>query len=459
VEIKRAIIYTRVSSDRSEYGRSVSEQEQSCLAVAQQHGWPVHQVLVDNDKGASRWSKSKRPSYDELKRILLPGDVLVTWEASRAQRDMRVYLTLRDLCEQLGVYWCYQGRVYDLSRHDDRFTTGLDALLAEKEVDLTRERIMRTLDSNLAAGKPHGRPAYGYMVKRDPKSGKAVDRVPHPDEAPIVQEMVRRVLDGDKLRSIAADFNARGVKSSEGVEWTGSLIAVLLRKPTYAGLRSHKGKIVGKGTWEPLITEDEYDRLTALLKDPARRTQRGTAAKSLLTGIAVCGVCGSPCGRHRHSGTYWTYTCRKGGHVTRKMETVDDEAVDFLLAWLVRPEVVARLQQTDDGPANEARKKADALRIRMRAYEIEAMKPDSSIPPDSFGRMMSGWAEEIARLQEVITAAAPRPRLASIAGPEAPQIWEGLTLDEQREIVREALSVTINRASEDESLVIDWRGY
>ena len=62
-------------------------------------------------------------------------DVLVTWEASRAQRDLDAYLELRRLCAASGVRWAYSGTVYDLAHGSDRFRTGLDALVAEDEVE------------------------------------------------------------------------------------------------------------------------------------------------------------------------------------------------------------------------------------------------------------------------------------------------------------------------------------
>ncbi|WP_287001199.1 recombinase family protein, partial [Gordonia sp. UBA7860] len=144
----RAIIYCRVSSDPRQRGKSVTEQESDCRAVASTHGWDVGEVLVDNDRGASRYSRGQRPAYERLAHILAPGDVLVTWEASRAQRDLAAYLELRELCASRGVLWCYSGKIHDLNAGDDRFVTGLDALLAEKEVEQTRERVLRAVRAN-----------------------------------------------------------------------------------------------------------------------------------------------------------------------------------------------------------------------------------------------------------------------------------------------------------------------
>jgi site-specific DNA recombinase len=162
----RAALYCRVSSDPRGTGRSVSEQETECRAVCEREGWEIATVFTDNDRSASRYATKGRPAYEELSRFVAAGkaDVLVTWEASRFQRDLDAYVKLRELCRGLNVLWSYSGRTFDLSRTDDRLTTGLDALLAERESDQTRERVMRAVRANAVAGRPHGKLLYGVQA-------------------------------------------------------------------------------------------------------------------------------------------------------------------------------------------------------------------------------------------------------------------------------------------------------
>src|SRR5699024_5276318 len=141
------------------------------------------------------WSKGdNRPAYRRLPEVLEPGDVLVYWEPSRAGRDLGAYVDLRDLCASRGVFWSYSGKLLDLTNGDDRFASGLDALLAEKEAEQVRERVLRAHRANIDAGKAHGRIPYGYKAVGDENTGKIVARVPHPGEAPIVKELAARIL-------------------------------------------------------------------------------------------------------------------------------------------------------------------------------------------------------------------------------------------------------------------------
>src|SRR5688500_6723685 len=209
----RAVIYTRVSSDPNEGGRSVSEQEAECRAVCDRNGWKVVAVLSDNDRSASRYAVKSRPAYKQLIDLVDEGgcDVLVTWEASRAQRDLMAYARLRNLCERRGVLLSYSGRTYDMTEADDRFGTGLDALLAERESDQTRTRVLRAVRSNATKGRPHGRLRDGYRREYDPVTRELLGQVPDDETAPIVREAARRVLAGETPYAVAQDFNRRSI--------------------------------------------------------------------------------------------------------------------------------------------------------------------------------------------------------------------------------------------------------
>lgn len=65
------MVYTRVSSDKAK-GRSVAEQETECRAECERRGWPVADVLTDNDRSATRFATKDRPEYARLAHVLQP---------------------------------------------------------------------------------------------------------------------------------------------------------------------------------------------------------------------------------------------------------------------------------------------------------------------------------------------------------------------------------------------------
>lgn len=425
---KRAVIYTRVSHDQAA-GRSVTEQEAECRAHCARQGWTVADVLCDNDIGASRHSRKRRPAYQQLAHLLQPGDVLVTWEASRAQRDLAAYVQLRDLCAERGVQWCYSGKLYDLADGDDRFSTGLDALLAEKEAEQTRDRVLRAKRAAATQGRPAGRPPLGYRQVRDPHTGRTLTWEPDPDTAPLITTAVRRLLAGDPPVQVARDHG-----------WTTQKLRAQLMTPSYAGLRVHQGQIVGRASWPPLITEDEHHRIVAYYSGRTLWAPRGGGARYLLPGIAVCGCCG---GRMRHfdppsNRGAARLACEQSSCVVRRMDLVDLLVTETLLARLsvIDP---AQLAADDDTPAREAAAEAERLQVRLDSFIEQAA--DGDLSAAALARV------EAKLLPQIRTArrhATPRTRAqVTIAGPRARALWEAAPLAGRRELIRQAMTVTI----------------
>ncbi|QGJ87285.1 serine integrase [Gordonia phage Wocket] len=443
----RAIIYCRVSSDPHARGKSVTEQESDCRATAKAHGWDVGEVLVDNDRGASRYSRKDRPAYRRLAETLTPGDVLVTWEASRAQRDLSAYLQLRDLCSERGVLWSYSGRTYDLARGDDRFTTGLDALLSEKEVEVTRERVLRSMRANAAAGRPHGKLAYGFMIVRDPHTGQSLDRVPNPETAPTFKEAADRVLDGESLYAVCNDFNARGIpaprprRDGTPAKWIPVTLRKILESPTYAGLRQSHGEVTGPATWEPLISMEQHERLKALFADPNRLTQRGSEPRWLLAGIARCGVCGATVKRIKSRGIQ-TYMCRDKFCAARMVATVDDYVVEAVMRRLEGQDLVGQID-SDNAEYGAAIENVRALQQRLDSFTDAAA--EGEVTPAALARIEAKLLPQIERAEGRVRALAHSPAVARIAGAGARERWELLAVRDRRDIVRALVDVQIHR--------------
>jgi site-specific DNA recombinase len=416
----RALIYARVSSDPRGLGRSVAEQEVDCRAVAAREGWAVTGVLVDNDRGASRHSTGARPAFDRLAQAVSAGecDVLLTWEASRFQRDLAVYVELRELCRVAGVQWSYSGRTYDLSRTDDRLTTGLDALLAERESDMTRERVRRAMASAAVAGRPHGRPLYGYTRTAD---SQEID----PDAADVVREAAMRVAGGEALSGVAADLNARGILSPGGRRWELTQIRRLVTNPAYVGQRVHRGKIVGPANWPAIVDDETYWTNVSRISDPRRKTTRPGAVRHLLTGLATCGVCGGRIGSQLNRGGYRAYLCRVGFCVSRKESDVDAFVSAVMAARLALPDVLA----VDDRGAVAARGEVAELRARLEGFYDAAAS--GAVTPAALARIEARLLPEIEAAETRSRRVSPAPALRAVAGND----WAALPITVKRELI------------------------
>ena len=125
----RAGRYQRASQDKKEQGKSVHDQGVLNAAEVARYGWtcPPSMSFTDNDRSASRHATKARPDFERLIDVIRKGrlDVLVVWEISRNQRDLAVYVQIRDLCTQFGMhFWLVGGVLYDLRDKNDRMMLG-----------------------------------------------------------------------------------------------------------------------------------------------------------------------------------------------------------------------------------------------------------------------------------------------------------------------------------------------
>ncbi|NED58722.1 recombinase family protein [Micromonospora aurantiaca] len=442
----RAVIYTRVSSDPNNIGRSVEEQETDCRAVCQREGWEVVRVFSDNDRSASRYAKKERPQYQALRTYLEAGgaQVLVMWEGSRAQRDLEAYLSLRKLCAERGIGYSYSGRLYDLSRTDDRFTTGLDALLAEREADVTRDRVLRAVRANAAAGKPHGRLLYGYR-RLYGDGGQYVAQVIQDDHAAVIREAAKRVAGGEACRSIAQDFNRRGIPTPRGGEkgWTLSQIGRMLQNPGYIGKRVHNGKIVGQADWPAILDEETYATCKAILSDPRRKTQRDTTVRHLLSGAAVCDVCGSRM-RVQKNRTHYAYLCAERFCVSVKTTVLEQFVVAVLMARLSRPDALDLLSPESDASSRQQAEQ-EAKRKRERLEEWYAAAARDEITPAGLATIERTLLAEIEDAERRAEHVDVPPLVRDLVGPDVESKWQRLTIGQQREVVSLLMDLRVDR--------------
>lgn len=441
-------IYTRVSQDSRGAGRSVAEQEAECRTWADREGWQVEAVWCDNDISASKYSKKTRPGWKALTDRLERGgiDVLIVWEPSRATRDRRVWAALAAICEEQGVRFGCNGRVYDLEDPDDAFQLDLFFALATRESGATRKRVLRSTRAAAAVGRPHGRVPFGYRrTYREGRQGpELVAQVEHEDQAPIVREVARRVMAGEALYAVAGDLNSRGVPAPRGAAWEPTQLRRLCVNPTYIGKRTHKGQVVGDGQWPAILDERTHYACVGRLTDPARRSNAGRGARHLLSGLARCGTCDGPMVVQKNRG-HLAYLCRQGFHVSRKQDLVDDLVEGVVIARLSRPDLLQVLAaDRGDDQAVQAASEAQEKQARLEGFYDAAARGE--LTPQALARIEAALLPEIASAQRRARPVATSPLLQEVSGPDAEPRWAGLSLEQRREVIGILCEVRIDPA-------------
>ena len=187
-------------------------------------------------------------------------DALLTWESSRATRDLTAYAELRDACVGGRVKWGYSGQLHDLADRDSRFRTGLDALLAEDEAARTSERLRRTTRHAALAGQAARQEPLRLPPGVRPADPALLRIEPHPEQAPVGARRLRgaswpaRRCTRSPSRSTSAESGPAGPRYKEhrqNLGWTAVAIKQMLIQPAYAGLRQHRGEIVAEALSGP----------------------------------------------------------------------------------------------------------------------------------------------------------------------------------------------------------------
>jgi site-specific DNA recombinase len=429
----RAFVYDRVS--RILNGRvitSTDDQNADNEDLCDAHGWELVARFTDPGRGASRHSKKRRLDYERMIERIKRGecDVLVYWEASRAYRDLKIYVELRELCIKHRMLLCYNGDIFDMTRSADRRRTAQDAIDAESEADKIRERCLRTTRRNAQRGRPHGKIPYGYRRIYDSDTGVLLEQVPREDQAAVVVEIAKRAVGGESLMKIAAELNARGIPGPTGGPWSSDIMPALLTKPTYIGKRQYQGEVIGDATWDGILDEEIYYACVAKFSDPARYMSKTNAVKWLLSGIAKCSICK---GKHRVRPAHGVlrYTCVTSGcfKTAIQLAQFDDIVTLAVLQHIERPEFVdALLQTSDDDASRAALAEAQALEAQLaEARELAGRWNKRS-------RRMELSAASLAKMENellpLIEGARERARstsvphvLRNIAGPHVREYW------------------------------------
>lgn len=460
-----ALIYCRVSQDRSG-GRSVAEQETECRAVCDREGWAVADVLTDNDIGASRHSKGERVAWAAVKDRIAKGDihVLVCWEASRAGRDLGGFVELRDLLEKHDVLVNYSGRTLDLSNPSDRFVSGLDAIIAEREADETSKRIRRATAAQAQAGLPHGRRLFGYRRLYDADTGRLMGQRIDEEEAVVVRRIFRDYLAGKGTRTIARELNSEGFTTGTGAKWADTQVNRVLLNVAYMAKRVHKGEIVGDAVWSPIVDTDTFTQ--AARRRDAQRTNkwRNTGTARLLTGVGRCGLCGSKLAAIHDRNKRKVYTCKDKYEVSRDGKKLDAYIGNIVVERLSMPDVRQMLESGSEAPPEAVEALSEAEALRGRLDDAASQFAAGEITVTMLAKVEQALAPQIDACERKARSAVVPPLAIDVPPEGVAGWWEALEPGERRQVVGALFAAVVvhptavrgRRAFDSAAISIEW---
>jgi DNA invertase Pin-like site-specific DNA recombinase len=264
---------------------ATKRQEQACRTFAQLREWEVDAVYEDVDLSAFR-KGVVRPRYESLLRAIGDRGSRASW--SGRSTDWYVVPakseTFWRVCEANGDILASATEPIDTSTDLGVALVRILVSFAGLESATLSLRIRARLGDKARAGHPP--PHMGFGFKKNPV------RVV-PKHARLIQDAADKVLAGESLRSIANDWNRKGVRTIRGSLWNYHTLKKLLCSHRIAGDREYKGEVVAKDCWPAILDHDTFERVRTVILAP-KKMDKANVRRHLLTGLIFCGRCGSP---------------------------------------------------------------------------------------------------------------------------------------------------------------------
>lgn len=467
---------------------SVDDQLATGRDLCHRHDWPVVREFKDSDISASRHGRKVRDDFEDLLATIANSPapegvrrIVVAYEASRYYRDLEAYVRLRNACYAANVLLCYNGTVYDLSKREDRKITAQHAIDAEDEADAIQARNVRTTTLEAEAGKPHGRLPFGYAREYAVVGGRqrCIRQYEDPVRGPIVLQAIQHIDAGKSVRSLLQWLNSTPEAARpDGSPWSPRTVRIMLTNRAYLGERLHKGTHL-KGTWEPIKGLDTpqgramFNRVSAKLAEPGRRTQRGTEVSHLLTYLALCGECGDHamlCAQAVSGRKHPNLSCEPKRDVSMSEPVVNAYVEEGVITWfsdkaaaraalVPNDEDVAEKMATIQRLINGYEEQLAETRTLAKTFDEATGRPKLSAASLADMEQTLGPKLEAER-KKLRDLTGVSPLLLGMLEADDPEVvWNGrpateteaavpaLTLEQKREVIRKVVTVRLHKAS------------
>lgn len=379
-EIKRAIIYLRVSTEEQVDNFSLETQEKICKQEAERRGMEVAQIF--KEEGRSAKNIVGRPVLVEMLEFCRKNkrniDALIVYRLDRLSRQTGDFLAIRKKLAENQIILVSASEPTGNSP-TERFIETMLASFAQMDNDVRSERTKNGLKARFMAGLTSGVPPIGYKSE----NGYSV-------KDPAIWDKVKSAWElmgtGTKsLREMATLMNEWGIRQHfHGKEhiMRPQAIGRMFRNKYYIGiLTSERYPDEIRGQHLPMVTEAVFYRIQAILDGrntninvPIARRNRDNPEFPLRR-IVKCSRCESPMtggwskGKHARYAYYRCQKCSKAQSIPA--EKLNSSAISFLstisptkdaltafIGLLRRTyyQRVARLQKRKDEADNELKR-------------------------------------------------------------------------------------------------------
>ncbi len=269
----RCAIYTRKSSEEGlgQDFNALNAQREACEAFIRSQsgeGWRI--VPTSYDDGGYSGGTMARPGLQRLLADVEAGlvNTIVVYKVDRLTRSLADFAKIVERLDARNASFVSVTQAFNTTTSMGRLTLNVLLSFAQFEREVTGERIR----DKIAASKQKGM----WMGGRAPLGYEAAGRTLAivPEEAEIVRWIFQRYLAVKSAPILAAELEARGVRSKrhvfkDGTSIGGHIMRVgqlnyILRNRTYTGVVVH-GQAQHPGLHPPIIDPELFAAVQALL--------------------------------------------------------------------------------------------------------------------------------------------------------------------------------------------------
>lgn len=439
-----AHVYARQSSDRTGDEFGVTRQLDDCRELAGSRGWVVAAEHVDNDVSAS--GKRKRPAFDALIASVETGTVrvVIAWSLDRLTRNRADTVRLIEVCQRHAVtVSLVRGSDLDMSTPAGRLVADILASVARSEIEVKGDRQRRAQEQAAKDGRRvGGRKPFGWSIP---------DMQLIPAEADAIRRAHGDVLAGVPLGEIARQWNTEGLVSGQANKdgWKHDTVRMVLLNPRNAGQRHYLGQIVSAAKWAPIVPLEQHLAVVSYITNPTRNSG-GTnhAGQRLLTGVALCSVCGRTVhgGGGSHGRPIYRCSNQRDAHggVNRVSAPVDQHVSEIAIARLSAPNARAMLIDRERPDTEALRAEVNAKRKRLDQIAVEFAN-DETVTPSQLRAMTSALVTRIATVEAQMADAGRVDVLGPLVNARNPRaVWDGLSTSKRRAVISAMMTVRLH---------------
>ena len=293
-----AVAYVRISSEEQlkKSATSVATQTRKCAEACEREGLELVKVFTDEGESAFKQASSKRPQLQAMLKYIRQNKGKCTHvvfeNLSRlARRDAEQDVLLDGFKAQGLKYMSVDEPNVETDTAAGRLHAGLLARFNRYYSDSLSERVTYRMRAGAQAGRHLHKAPLGYV---NGKVNGVKNLVPDPQRAELVRKAFTMMAEGQNMVEVLRLVTLWGLRSRGGHKLAKTTFSQMLRNRVYCGWVTQKD-ITARGAFEPLISEEVFERVQAVMKGRSKRQKDVKHHDDWpLRRFVLCGSCGKP---------------------------------------------------------------------------------------------------------------------------------------------------------------------